>query len=136
MAGTVNYKLKIIYNDDAKVIDFLADLSDRNPITTLQRALDGDPSMRCCFVSYYREEKISVVLMCNAPFDLNEGDNVLMLFIHADIPPLYAYFSRWMANTEYSESDQRMALKETLTLLGQVQRQIEIEKEAQPKILG
>jgi hypothetical protein len=125
METKLKYKMKILYNDDQGIIDFLADLHDRAVIHDLQTAIDKDKKVRICFLGKHRDEGLITLIMCNDPFGLREGNNILMLFVHTGLSPLIIYFQNWLETLEEKEQDKRIAVKSILRLLN---RQMEEER--------
>lgn len=92
-------RIKVIYNDDVKIIDFLSDLKEREIITFITNSLAKDKNTTMCLVNYYKAENIYTVILCNAPLGYNTNGNILMLFTHTNFDILYAYFNRIIATT-------------------------------------
>jgi hypothetical protein len=110
-------RLVIIYNDDEKVLDYLSDLENRTPIIMIDKALKEDKTTTICLLDNHKKEGIITLVLANAPFDFNEGDNILMLFAHDSIDFMIGYFKRMMEDTDYKEKDQREALLEIILML-------------------
>ena len=110
-------RMKILFNDDTAIIDFLADLEDRFPINAIQSGLNENKEVTACVVNYHEKEGIVTLLLCHDPFGYNEGANMLMLFVHSKFTPIIAYFERWMENTPYDEKDKRSAILAILKML-------------------
>jgi hypothetical protein len=117
MEYPVKYKMKILYNDDSAIIDFLADLENRTPITVLQDGLKSDKNIRGCIVNNHRKEGLVTVLLVNDPFGFNEGDNILMLFVDAKLTPILLYFQRWIETVDQSDEQKWLALYQIINIL-------------------
>lgn len=84
-----------MYNNDVAIIDFLADLADKEPIRGLQKFIDITNKQPVCLLYSCPFDNVYVVIMYKAPFDFNDGDNKLMLFVYDNLAGLYRYFERW-----------------------------------------
>lgn len=122
----VKHKMKILFNDDSAIIDFLADLDNRKPIQVLQEGLKVDKGVHGCIVNRHKKEGLVTVLLCNDPFGFNEGDNILMLFVDDNLPSILLYFQRWIEGVEQSEKDKWIALYQIILILEK-----EIERKSQ-----
>lgn len=135
MASTLTERMNIIFNDDAKVIDFLTDLEDRSPITVLDNSMKQDKTMRGCLITQHIAEGIFSLLVFNDPFEYNENGNILMLFTHSRLTPMIEYFKRWIGGIEYNENNKRLALKNIISVLEDCQNRISI-KNTQTNFMG
>jgi hypothetical protein len=110
---------ELIVNNDMAVIDFLADLEDRQDIHVLTECLEMDKSFRTCFVTYHSKEKLITVILANDPFGLNENSNILTLFYTTSdkLSRIGNYFIDWLRITDYSEMQKRIALREIIDAL-------------------
>jgi len=135
MASTLTERMNIIFNNDEKVIDFLTDLEDRSPITILDKSMKRDKNMRGCLVTQHIAEGIFSMLVFNDPFEYNENGNILMLFTHSQLDPMISYFSRWIGNVEYKETNKRLALQNIISVLQDCKDRILI-KDTQTNFMG
>jgi len=85
----------MIYNDDAQIIDFLADLQDREPLHSLQKFIDVKKYDTMCLLYEVPKDNLVLVLLYMASFDFNEKPNKLALFAHPDMQVLIQYFTTW-----------------------------------------
>ena len=90
---TIKTKLKIIYNNDMAVIDFLADLRDREPLKALQRFIDFGNNQSICLLYNCPQDNLVVLILYKSPFEFNEGSNKLMLYTHNELQPLISILS-------------------------------------------
>lgn len=104
-------------NDDLAILDFLADLKDRTPIRTLDRLLQENRKKQYFIIDYHNKEKFITILLYNAPFEVNENGNVLMLFVHNDLTVVADYFRRLMGLTEYMDKEKRTAVRQVLNII-------------------
>jgi len=117
METPIAYKMKILYNDDTAIIDFLCDLEDRTPIQILHEGMETDRNIPGCILHNHKKEGIITLLLCNDPFEFNENNNILMLFVDANIMNLLHYYQRWFEAVEVSDIRKRSALYEIINLL-------------------
>jgi len=117
MASEVAFKMRILYNDDAGIIDFMADLQDRQPIKALEKDLVDNKKKTVMYLCWHKDEKIYTLLLVNDPFQFNEGNNILMLFVHNKISLLYNYFNNWLENEDYQNMIKRTALMQILAYI-------------------
>jgi hypothetical protein len=111
--------IKVMYNDDMAIIDFMADLKDRDPIKALDRFVKFSSRQRMCFLFSYPEDSLYMVLLYMAPLDFNEGDNKLVLFAYDNLGALYVYFEKWLGQTAESNKAVHSALKDILYIITQ-----------------
>lgn len=88
-------KVKIIYNDDVAVLDFLADMADRKAIHHLQRFINWSDQKPHLILEKSILDNIVVLILYKSPFDFNEVPNKLMLYIHSDIGEMIRYFQKF-----------------------------------------
>jgi len=135
MANTLTERMKIIFNDDEKVIDFLTDLEDRSPIKVLDDSMKRDKDMKGCLITQHIAEGIFSLLLFNDPFKHNEDGNILMLFTNSSLGPMISYFQRWLEDTAYCETDIRLALQNIISVLKECQNNISM-KNTQTNYMG
>lgn len=104
-------------NDDLAILEYLADLEDRNPIRTLEMLLQENRKKQYFIIDYHKKEKFITILLYNAPFEVNENGNVLMLFVHNDLTIIADYFKRLMGITDYKDKEKRTAVRQVLNLI-------------------
>lgn len=92
-------KLKIIFNDDLAISDFIADLQDKSIRREFQKFIrdaEGKPAMLLCGCM---PDNIQLLILVGDPFGFNEGDNKLVLYADNDINGLCLYFTNQMEHT-------------------------------------
>ena len=109
--------VKVIYNNDVKVIDYLADLKDRRVIKQLQRFIRQSRSVPICILHACPADSLVAVILYKAPMDLNEKPNNLIVFTCGDLMELYGYFDRWFKRTSENNKNVYDALDEIIGLL-------------------
>lgn len=109
--------VKILYNNDIAVLDYLADLHDREPLKQLQRFLNFTRREPHCILAKCAGDDVVVIILYKPPFEMNEEPNKLVLFIHDDLRGLCRYFKRWAENTAEGNKELRKALDDILRLL-------------------
>lgn len=110
-------KIRMIYNNDCAVIDFLADLQDRKPLKALQRFIDFGNQQSIGLLYNCPPDDLVLVILYKAPFGFNEGTNKLMLYAHRDIMALIRYFKAWFEATSKDNKAYFDALKDITSLL-------------------
>ena len=111
IGSDVTRRIKIIYNDDCAVINFLSDLTDREPLRQLQRFIDfGNhlPNM----ILHKQDSGLFTLILYLAPFGLNENGNKLTLFAHDDLIAMANYFRRWRENAPIEDKELYKSLTE------------------------
>ena len=106
----------MIYNSDCTVIDYLADLQDREPLHNLQRFINSDGDKTMCLLYDVPKDKQVLVILYKAPFKFNEGDNKLTLYAHPDMQILMKHFRMWFEATK-EDTDEYGALLDILNFL-------------------
>jgi hypothetical protein len=109
--------IRAIYNDDCAVIDFLADLIDRKPLTQLQNFINWSNQGPHCILANCPIDNVVVLILYKADIELNDPQNKLILFIHEDIAVLCKYFKNWCDNTSKDNKVLSKALNDILRLL-------------------
>ena len=109
-------KLKVIYNDDCAIIDFLSDLQHRAVITHIQEAMIKVPHSGC-ILHNCPEDNIVVLILWNSPFNFNDGDNKLILYADNTLLGLIKYFKKLFDNTSKDTGAIYDALEDITRLL-------------------
>lgn len=110
-------RLILIANDDLGILDFLADLEDRTTIETLDMLLAEDKNKRYFILDRHEKESLITVLLCNAPFDVNEDGNILILLAHPELEVIQGYFTRLIKATDYKDENKRIAIRQALNVI-------------------
>lgn len=97
-------KVQMIINDDCKILDFLADLQDREPIKGMDNFLKwGDGG----FLALYYDcplDGMCILLLYKSPFDSKKSDDKWILYYTKDIRSMYKYFKSWLnVNIEFQD---------------------------------
>lgn len=90
-----------LYNNDEAIINFLADLKDREIIKEidLTNKFAKEKSLQnYALVIKVKTESMIVLLLYNPPFELNHGDNKFVLYAYNDLQGLCKYFRTWIGN--------------------------------------
>lgn len=126
-----------MYNDDVAIIDFLADLQDKEPIKGLQRFVEYAKNQPVCLLYSCPIDDIYLVVLYKAPMDVNTGDNKLMLFAYDNLTALYHYFDKWIHETSNAESDNNIkgALSDILRVISHELQKI-VEKNTLTNWMG
>lgn len=89
-------RVQYIADNDIKVIDFLSDLSDREPVSALQRFINWGNGGPICLLFNCPQDNIVVLVLYKSIFGENKNGNNLMLFYHNDLTGLIRYFRPWL----------------------------------------
>lgn len=127
--------IKLIYNDDVAIIDFLADLTDREPIHGLQKFVNYTRRQPVCLLYNCPFDDVVLILLYKAPLGFNEDDNKLMLFIYDDLRGLYSYFNRWINQTAQTDRNAYGALSDILNAIEHEMTKIR-DKNTQTNFIG
>jgi hypothetical protein len=92
-------KLKIIYDNDCAILDFLADLWTRKSVRDLQNFIDDSKGLAGCLLINCELDNIMVLILYKSPFDFNGGDNNLIMYADNDLQSLIKYFKNQLAYT-------------------------------------
>jgi hypothetical protein len=114
--------VKVIYNNDCKILDFLADMQDREPLKALQRFIDFSHHEPICLLHNCPLDDIVILIVYKEPFGFNMGDNRMVLFVYNDLAGLYDHFDKWRhgnipASQKVNNSDVYKAIDEILGLI-------------------
>jgi len=109
--------IKIIFNDDVKIIDFLSDMHDRAPLKALQRFVNYSHQEPVCLLHNCPKDDMVVLILYKAPLGFNQGTNKLILYAYVDLIGLYSYFHRWIDRTKETDKEVFGALNDILGLI-------------------
>jgi hypothetical protein len=88
----------VIYNDDVKVLDFIADLKDNEPLHGLDKFIRFGNHENACLLYCCPLDAMVVLILYKAPFGLNDECNTLMVYAHNDLISMITYFKGCLAN--------------------------------------
>lgn len=91
-------KMKVIYNDDIRIIDFLSDLKCRRILRALDAFVREDNNSGCLLYNC-AEDGIVVLILHNDPFGFNEDDNILVMYADNSLRELAKYFKNQLDHT-------------------------------------
>jgi len=93
-------KLKIIYDDDVRIIDFIADLQCRSLILRdLEIQFERLKDKSACMLYNCEIDGVVILILYNSPFDFNEGDNKMIMYAENSIRGLIRYFKNQLDHT-------------------------------------
>ncbi len=108
--------IRMIYNDDNAIVDFLSDMPDRDLFRQLQKFVNFSNRDPNCIL--HKSSQGITLLLYKAPLGLNTGDNKLTIFYHKDLVTLHAWFRQWRDRVYVSDDAELFkALKEITELL-------------------
>jgi hypothetical protein len=99
-------KIISIINDDVKIIDFLADLKDREPIHGLERFIKWGDHESALLLYDCVPDNLVVLILYKSQFGFNEKENKLMLYAHNNLRDMIKYFKSWWEAT--AEGNERI----------------------------
>ena len=122
-------RLIVKANDDEDILDFLADLEDRTPIRTLGKVIKKNKKGHYFIIDKHKKEGMTTVLLYNAPLDINENGNTLMLFVHNDLSVIHGYLKRLIEVYDYNDKEKRKTVRQLLYIIDYyLQHSEELEK--------
>lgn len=127
--------IKVMYDDDVAIIDFMADLTDKQPIRGLQKFVNYSNQQPVCLLFNCPFDDLFLVLLYKAPLRLNKEDNRLVLFAYDNLVGLYTYFDRWLKQTTETDGNVYGALSEVLGAIAYELEKIH-ERNTQADFLG
>ena len=93
-------KLKIIYDDDVRIIDFIADLQCRafvlHDLEIQVRRMGNKPA---CMLYNCDKDDMVVLILYNSPFDFNGCENTMIMYAERSIRGLIRYFKNQLDHT-------------------------------------
>jgi hypothetical protein len=110
-------RIKIIYNGDMEISDFLSDLEDRSIVYDLTEFLRDAKGLPGCLLRLSRSDDMVVLILYKSPFAFNEPDNTLMLYASNNLHELMVYFKNLLENTSKEKSVINQALTDIVQLL-------------------
>ena len=125
MEATVKKRMnsiKVMFNDDESIINFLADLKDREPLHTLDESVKTYKSI--CLLYNCSLDGLVILLLYNAPLDFNDTPNKFVLFIYDNLCGLKLYFERWMEQLKEGDVKSFKALN---TIVNLIDKEIDIQ---------
>jgi hypothetical protein len=105
-------ELTIISNDDVKILDFLADLKDREPLRALQRFINFGNNQRIALLFNCPQDNLVVLVLYLMPLPTTKTrDTKLTIFADRDLVFLATYFLRWLDTTKETYPEQKDTIK-------------------------
>ena len=111
-------QMKIIYDDDMAIIDFIADLQSRSlilPDLEIQVRKIGDAP--ACILYNCEYDDIVVLILINSPFGFNEGGNKMIIYADNTLRGLIKYFKNQLDHTSPDAGNIYHALSDINQLL-------------------
>ncbi|MBK5202143.1 MAG: hypothetical protein JJE45_00275 [Prolixibacteraceae bacterium] len=106
-----------IYNDDVRILDFLADLKDRGPIHGLEKFIKWGNHESACLLYNCDADDLVVLLLYKSPFGFNDKGNNLILYAHNNLKDMIKYFKGWNEAVAGINEDVYLALNDITMLL-------------------
>jgi hypothetical protein len=90
-------KVNIIFGDDVKVIDFLADLKDREPLRQLQRFINYGNLDKIGLLFNCAPDKLVVLVLYKTPLLVTKTRGTkLTVFSYPELSVIVHYFKCWL----------------------------------------
>jgi len=67
-------QMKVIYNNDVAILDFLADLTDRKGIRNLQSFIDDSQGKPGLFLYNCKSDDMVILILYKSPFGFNDDE--------------------------------------------------------------
>ena len=91
-------QMKVIFNNDVAILDFLADLTDRKVVHDLQAFIEDSQGKPGILLHNCNDDNMVVLLLYKSPFSNNDGNN-LILYADVSLQNLIKYFKKTLENT-------------------------------------
>ena len=109
-------RMKIIYNDDIRIIDFLADLKCRRLLIVLDDFV-REASNSGCLLYNCAEDDMVVLILHHDPFGFNENENHLVMYADNSLQNMAKYFRNQLEHTSPDAGDIYNAIDDITRLL-------------------
>lgn len=110
-------RMKVIYNDDMAILDFLCDLEDREVIKILQCFLNDAQGTSGLLLYGGVKDNLQILFLFNDPFGYNENGNKLVMYADHDIYSLCEYFKNQLDHTSRDAGSIYLALEDITAFL-------------------
>ena len=91
--------LKVIYNDDCAILDFLADINSRRVIHDLQVFIDDAKGLPGMLLHNCQFDDMVLLILYKSPFGFNDDGNNLILYADKSLRNLIKYFKNQLEHT-------------------------------------
>jgi hypothetical protein len=127
-------ELIIIKNNDVKVLDFLADLKDREPLKALQRFINYGNHQRIGLLFNCPLDNLVVLVLYMMPLPTaTTRDNKLTIFADRELVFLAKYFLHWLDSTKETYPEQKDVIKALQEINDLLYSQLNNEKNNNPR---
>ena len=92
-------EMKIVYNNDPEILEFLWNMKDRVVIRELQQFLDDAKGLSGLYLYGSEPDHMQILFIVGDPFGMNEGDNRLTMYAVNDMYDLCHYFKEQLSRT-------------------------------------
>jgi hypothetical protein len=110
-------RIKIIFDDDIRIIDFLSDLIDRSIVRSLDRFVIDSKGMPGIFLTNCPFDSLVVLILYKSPFDFNNKDNNFIMYAHNDLQSMIKYFKKILGETSPETKEIYEAVRDITNLL-------------------
>ena len=92
-------RMKIIYNNDEAILDYLADLHDRRGVRMLDTFVRDSKGLKGVLLLDELTDGVFILILLHDPFGFNEGDNHLVMYANRSLQEMAKYFRHMLDNT-------------------------------------
>lgn len=108
--------MKIVYNNDNAIIDFLADLKCRRVVRALEKFVH-EANNSGCLLYNCPEDDMVVLILHKDPFGFNDEGNTMVLYAETSVRQMAAYFKNQLDHTSPDAGDIYKAIDDITRLL-------------------
>jgi hypothetical protein len=110
-------EVHLICDSNVRILDFLADLHDREPLRGMDRFLKWGNNGSMLLLYDCPLDDMVILLLYKSPFTPRKSKDRWMLYYTKDIRSMYKYFKSWLNVTYENHDDRTAALTEITRLL-------------------
>lgn len=110
---TPTKSLKLIFNDDVAILDFLADLYNKDILKQLDKMcklVRENPNSHALFLYRSLSDNTIILILLSDPFGFNEGENKMIMYADDSLDHLFHYFKRLYETTSPDTGDMYIAI--------------------------
>lgn len=111
-------RMKIMYDDDVAIIDFIADLQSWPLVLPdMEKQMKALGSRSACLLYRCDADNMVILILYNSPFGFNEGGNTMILYADNTLRGLIKYFKNQLEHTSPEVGNIYHALNDITQLL-------------------
>lgn len=109
LAHTKVEPVKIIYNDDEAILNYIVDLKDREyilrGIDDLNKKIKEDSMKNFMLLCNARKDNLVLLILCNAKYYDRDKNSHYILYSHSSLRQLCVYFTKYYQNIQSSDTE-------------------------------